>query len=650
MCGIVGVLGSKTNLLPSSSVLELMTDRLTHRGPDRGDLWENPSQNVALGHRRLSIVDLSSCGDQPIFSNDGRLVLTFNGEIYNHLNLRASLQLEGHEISWRGHSDSETLVECLSAWGVEKTLKKIVGMFAFGLWDTEYRTLTLARDRFGEKPLYYGFVNGLFGFASELKALRPLTDKPLTIDRTAVALFMRYGYVPTPRSIYEEVRKLAPGTWLKVDGSMSAIAELPIPSPYWSLTEVATYGQTQQLTELNDKTAVDALENVLTEAIGSQMMSDVPIGAFLSGGIDSSLVVSIMQKISAAPVKTFSIGFSDDQFNEAQFARAVAQHLGTDHSELYVSSAEALAVIPSLPEIYDEPFADSSQIPTYLVSALAREKVAVSLSGDGGDEIFGGYNRYFIGAKRWPSLERIPLVVRRFLANGVLTISPKLMDSVLKSLHPATPRAPRMALPEDKIHKAARAIKANSSREMYETLVSLPAVGLVVGVDDNEIDGDLSWPIRADLEHQMMALDSISFLPGDILTKVDRAAMANSLETRIPFLDRRVAEFAWQLPRHFKFREGKGKWILREALYQSVPRHLIDRPKMGFGVPLAEWLRGPLRDWASSLLETEKIKTQGILDPDLVAKKWQEHLSGHRNRQHLIWHILMFQAWLEKHH
>ncbi|MBB5204475.1 asparagine synthase (glutamine-hydrolyzing) [Inhella inkyongensis] len=612
--------------------LQRMSDALVHRGPDSAGAWFE--QGVALGHRRLAIVDLSPAGHQPMASACGRYVLAFNGEIYNHLALRQELEPQ----SWRGHSDTETILAALSAWGFEATLARMVGMFALAVWDRQQRRLLLARDRMGEKPLYYGRLPcGDFVFASELKALRAHPRWQGEVDRGALALYMRHNAVPGEHSIFQGVRKLRPGHWLTVGQDGSEVCQT-----YWDLGRIASHPSSLTL---DPQQAVDRLEALLTDAIRDQMIADVPLGAFLSGGVDSSTIVALMQRIGNRPVRTFSIGFEQPGLNEAEHAKAVARHLGTEHTELYVSAQDALDVIPRLPQIYDEPFADSSQIPTHLVARLARQHVTVALSGDGGDELFAGYNRYLLAQRIWHHLDRIPLGLRRLLARGVLAASPGAWDQVIKLL----PQLRHHVNPGDKLHKFAdNVLTVTNPQQMYRALVSHWANPSQVVLGARESSSLLEpgrIPSLTQAVDQMALTDQLTYLPDDILVKVDRAAMAVSLETRVPLLDHRVVEFAWQLPLSFKLRHGQTKWLLRQLLYRHVPQALIDRPKQGFAVPLDQWLRGPLRDWAQALLDPRRLRHAGFLDAELVQQRWQEHLRGRRNWQYLLWDVLMFEAW-----
>jgi asparagine synthase (glutamine-hydrolysing) len=643
MCGIVGRWGQAPG---AKETLQAAVARLSHRGPDDSGIWTDPDGGIALGHTRLSILDLSPAGHQPMFSADGRYVIVFNGEIYNHLELRQALTSAPQ---WRGHSDTETLLACFSAWGVERTLQATVGMFAIGLWDRERRTLVLARDRLGEKPLYYGYVAGAFAFASELKALQALPGFGAQIDRGALALLLRHSYVPAPYCIYAGLAKLPAGTWVEINGDAARGQQMPEPRAYWSALDAACAGVNDPLSFESDADAASALEKVLSGAVARQMISDVPLGAFLSGGVDSSTVVALMQAQSNRPVQSFSIGFREDGYDEAQYAAAVARHLGTEHTELYVSPDDARAVIPRLPTIYDEPFSDCSQIPTHLVAQLARRRVTVALSGDGGDELFGGYTRYLLAARVWRKIEHTPLWLRQVAARGILSVSPHAWDQLYRLVAPLIPRAHRWQAPGDKLHKGAALLDVKHGALLYRGMVShWEPAGIVLGASEPGTQLTNGSPKLPTLTEQMMLLDAVSYLPDDILVKVDRAAMAVSLETRVPLIDHHVFEFAWRLPLHYRVRGGVGKWLLRQVLYKYAPRELIDRPKMGFGVPLDSWLRGPLRDWAEELLGEQRLRREGFLDPAPIRKKWLEHLSGARSWQYHLWDVLMFQAWLEE--
>ena len=646
MCGIVGFLGRANGSEPSGEVtLRAMTDALQHRGPDDAGYWQDANASIWLGHRRLSIIDLSPAGHQPMTSASGRFVIVFNGEIYNYQDLRRELDAR-RTCPWRGHSDTEMLLTGFDCWGIRGTLERAIGMFAFGVWDRADRTLTLARDRVGEKPLYYGWQGRVMLFGSELKALRRHPAFSAPIDRDALALLLRHNYIPAPRSIYQGIRKLEPGTML----SLAIDRCDAVPEPYWSARAAIDKACAEPFAGTLDE-AVDALETLLKDAIGRQMVADVPLGAFLSGGVDSSTVVALMQAQSSRPVKTFSIGFHEAGFNEAEHAKAVARHLKTEHTELYVTPAETLAVVPRLPSLYDEPFADSSQIPTFLVSQMARRDVTVSLSGDAGDELFGGYERYRWVDEIWQRARLVPHPLRVAMARAIAAVPSGGWAGVCSTLDAMLPKRFRFAHPEDKLRKLGEILTMRTPEAVYHQLVSHwpnPASIVLGSREPQTIIGDPAhWPDLGNLTHQMMYLDLVTYLPDDILVKVDRAAMSVALETRVPFLDHRVVEFAWRLPIEHKVKDGIGKRVLRQVLYRHVPAELIERPKMGFGVPIDAWLRGPLRDWAESLLDEDRLRSEGYFDPAPIRQRWREHLSGTRNWQYHLWDVLMFQAWHE---
>lgn len=625
MCGITGILSFKKALPPErlTALAASMADRLVHRGPDAEGVWVDAAYGIALSHRRLSVIDLSDHARQPMMSASGRYVLSYNGEIYNFRELREEL-----DYPWQSESDTEVILAAVEQWGLEKALQAFNGMFAFALWDRKERSLSLARDRMGEKPLYYGRAGGNFVFASELKAFNTLPGWPPAIDREALTAYMRYRYVPAPLSIYEGVFKLEPGSYLTV----SAEKREAKPEAFWRFEEMVRDGMAQRL-EADGATLTGQLETLLGRAVKRRMIADVPLGAFLSGGVDSSAIVALMQAQTAAPVKTFSIGFHETGYDEAPHARAVAENLGTDHTELYVTPEEARAIIPQLPVLYDEPFADSSQIPTSLVASLARQQVTVALSGDGGDECFGGYNRYLRGPALWRLLSALPLGLRKSLGWIIARMPASLFGSHLQA---------------QKLYKALEQMDAPTREGFYQMLCSASDAPAAVVIGGSESAMQPEEDTAMDYAEWMMWQDALTYLPGDILTKVDRAAMGVSLETRIPFLDPEVMAFAWRLPREMKIRNGKGKWLLRQMLYRHVPEHLIERPKAGFAVPVGAWLRGPLEDWAQDLLSPERIKKQGFFEPLRVEAWWREHHSGARNREAELWNILMFQSWLEQ--
>jgi asparagine synthase (glutamine-hydrolysing) len=624
-----------------------MTSALRHRGPDAGATFVDAEAGVALGHRRLAVVELTERGAQPMHSANGRYVIVYNGEIYNHRDLRRELETKS-AVAWRGTSDTETLIECFSVWGVAATLKKTVGMFALALWDSVERRLTLARDRFGEKPLYYGYVghgpSTALLFGSELKALRAcaLFDNP--IDRDAVALFLRYSYVPAPRAIYRDVFKLEPGAILEVAAGEVA-ARPQRAEKYWRYEDVVAAGLADPF--VDEREAIAAVEQALLAAVGRQLVADVPVGAFLSGGIDSSTIVALMQAQSRWPVRTFTVGFDEAGFDEAPHAREVARHLGTQHCEIRVTPAEARAVIPKLPKIYDEPFGDSSQIPTSLVCAMARQETTVALSGDAGDEMFGGYNRYVVGPALWKRLARTPSAARHVLGAGAERMPARGWAALAR----LPGLAGRLASFKDKAYKLGPTLGAlRDADDLYKALATEWAAGAtpVLGAADaaTRLD-DLAFAAGvAETAQRMMLFDGVTYLPDDILAKVDRAAMAVSLETRVPLLDHRVAEVAWRLPLSMKIRDGRGKWALRQVLYRYVPREMVERPKAGFAIPIGQWLRGQLREWADDLLSEVRLRDDGYLDVAVVRRLWSEHRRGSRDWTPRLWNVLMFQAWL----
>ena len=623
-------------------------DKLQHRGPDDCGTWTDSKSGIALGHRRLSVLDPSNAGHQPMISQDGQLILTYNGEIYNFLELRKDLEAGGTQ--FKSQSDTETLIAGISRWGLLETLKKLNGMFAFALWDRRQQRLQLVRDRFGQKPLYYGWANNNFVFGSELSALLEFPGFEQNIDRDAVRLLLQHSNIPAPHTIYQDCWKLMPGTILTIGPQDLKYRTLREPEAFWSPVEAAAKSLSSPL-QLSTNQAIDRLKAEVSNAVSRCMVADVPIGAFLSGGIDSSLVTALMQESSTAPIKSFSIGFVDQGYNEAIDAKKIAHAIGTDHTELYLTSKDAQSIIPSISTIYDEPFADSSQLPTHLVSRLARQDVTVTLSGDGGDELFGGYNRYMWARRLGQLVSHYPHWLRSWLTKGLHTLSPGQWDRVYSM-------ASKFSIPKrpitqfgDKLYKFGNMVSAPGHREMYWHLVSQweDPSSVVMGerLTPHPRHKHYKWPPVDSLVQQIMLLDTMFYLPNDILVKLDRASMAVGLEARVPFLDHKLFEFAWRLPLTLKVRNGCGKWILRELLDAYLPRPLFERPKMGFGVPLADWLRHDLREWGDDLLSVNNLRHTGYFDPTIVQAMWKEHLSGAHNHQYQLWPVLMFQAWLE---
>ena len=650
MCGLAGFLSpSAGDREAMAERTRAMTDAIVHRGPDDSGEWLDADAGIALGHRRLAIIDLSPQGHQPMTSPSGRYVIAFNGEIYNYRTLRAELETAGTP-PWRGHSDTEVLLAAVDLWGLEATLGRLVGMFAFALWDRDQRQLLLARDRLGEKPLYYGWQGSTLLFGSELKALRAHPGWQGEIDRDVLALYLRHNYIPAPWSIYRGIRKLMPGSLLSVPRGL-APGTLPEPVLYWDARKVAEQGVADPLPQ-DARGVVDGLDGLLRETIRDKMISDVPLGAFLSGGFDSSTIVALMQAESERPVKTFTIGFEVEGYDEATHARAVARHLGTEHTELYVAPEQALEVIPRLPALYDEPFSDSSQIPTFLVSQMTRQHVTVALSGDGGDELFYGYPRYPTTEQVWRRIGRLPPLLRRSAARLIQATPVALLDRTLGFLGARTAAFGRRGAVGDKLHKGAELLSMEHPEDLYLRLVShwKQPTRVVPGATEppSVLTDPGRWAELPDLRQRLQYLDLVSYLPDDILVKVDRAAMGVSLETRVPLLDHRVVEYAWRIPFAMKYKDGQGKWVLRQVLGRYLPPALTDRPKMGFGVPIEHWLRGPLRDWAEGLLAERRLAGEGFFDPAPIREKWAEHLSGRRNWSYYIWDILMFGAWLEE--
>ena len=648
MCGLTGYFrpSSKLTCEELHANAMRMVGTLAHRGPDDSGVWVDAAAGIALGHRRLSIIDLSAEGHQPMISACGRYVVAYNGEIYNFIELRRQLMAKGN--IFHGHSDTEVMLAAISNWGLLEAVQRFIGIFAFALWDRQERELHLVRDRLGVKPLYYGSMNHTLLFGSELKSLRACPEFEGTIDRSALALFLRHSYVPTPYSIYHSVHKLPPGTILTISAKRAAAKIEPV--PYWSARRIAEQGVADTYSDPPEE-AIEELCAVLGDAVKQRMVSDVPLGALLSGGIDSSTVVALMQAQSERPIETYTIGFHHSDYNEAQHATKIASHLGTRHNELYMTSAEVMTIIPRLPNIYDEPFADVSQIPTVALSELARGHVTVALSGDGGDEVFCGYTRYPKIANIRRKVDRIPRSLRSTIA-AAISIAPKpLLDSGFAWLAPILNRHSRSGSVSRKMRVAATFLSTPSPEEIYMWTVSnwQDTESPVIGIPTlpASLSGPIDWEGLTDVMQQMMYLDTVTHLPDDILTKVDRASMSIGLEVRVPILDHRVVEFAWRIPPAMHLRDKQTKWLLRQVLEKYVPRELYHRPKKGFGVPIGEWLRDPLREWADDSLSETRLTREGFLNPRPVQRKWSEHRSGTQDWSHHLWDVLMFQSWLE---
>lgn len=653
MCGFAGFLDRvPRRMRPELEQLAgRMTDTLALRGPDDRGVWSDPAAGYAVGFRRLAIVDLSPEGHQPMSSASERYMIAFNGEVYNHAEIRREL-VAGGIAGFRGHSDTEVMLAAFERWGIEPALRRFAGMFAFALWDRKERTLLLARDRMGEKPLYYGWIGDVFFFGSELKAFRVHPRFDAQVRRDVLVPYLRHSYIPAPYSIYEGIYKLLPGTSVTIRPDQR---QLPEPVPYWSVRAVAEAGRRNRLTGTPADMA-NQLEQVLRHTVGEEMVADVPLGAFLSGGVDSSAIVALMQAQSARPVKTFTVGFNEAEFNEAEFAKAVARHLGTEHTELYLAPDEALQVIPLLPNLYDEPFADSSQIPTFLVARMARQHVTVSLSGDGGDEVFGGYNWYGQAARLWRYARCLPQPLSELLGSAVGSVSHAGWDRLLRIGGAMAPARLRRRLTAERVRKTSEFLHhLDHVENMHQWLISThwdrsrPPLR-----DGNEPRSLLMTPRSciggSSILERLQCFDMLTYLPDDILVKVDRASMGVSLESRAPFLDHRVVEFVWRVPPEYKVRAGQTKWLLRQVLYKYVPRDLIERPKSGFSVPVAAWLRGALRDWAESLLAEDLLRAQGFFHAAAIRRLWHEHVTGARDWHRHLWNVLMFQAWLESQH
>lgn len=650
MCGIAGGLYiDDRSFTDMQSIVSKMIDKLNHRGPDDKGVWIDSDTGISLSHSRLAIMDLSFAGHQPMPSPCGCLVIVFNGEIYNHIDIRKELTLNNllpSDFFWKGTSDTETLLMAIKVWGVSKTLSKLIGMFAFALWDYNTKSLTIARDRMGEKPLYYGLQDRALMFASELKSIHAIPTFNASINQSALSLYLQNNMVPAPSTIYNGIYKLLPGTYLTVKKDDIIQNRLPKPTQYWGLDNIVQKGLLTPFSGSKEE-AVFELDRLIKQSISGQMIADVSLGAFLSGGVDSTTIVALMQSQSIQPIQTFTAGFYERGYNEANYAKEVANYLGTNHTELYVTQSQMLDCVPKIPQLYDEPFADASQIPTYLISRLTRQHVTVSLSGDGGDELFGGYNRYISAVSIWNKCIKLPYAIRMLIAGILTTISPSAWDSIFYNLRSVLPRDWQYQTPGNKVYKLSSILTVKSAEKLYNNIVSNWKQTEHVLVNYQEKNEAFSNTLNIkELEHRMMYLDSISYLPDDILVKVDRASMGASLESRVPFLDHRIVEFAWTLPLTMKIHQGQGKWILRKVLNKYIPSNLVDRPKSGFDVPIDHWLRGPLKKWAEELINPSLLKEQGFFVPEIIQRKWLEHLSGKKNCSHQLWAILMFQAWL----
>ena len=650
MCGFTGYISSDSikKFYNNESIIREMTRSLIHRGPDSEGFWKDSAESIVMGFRRLAILDTSSNGNQPMISNNGQFVIVFNGEIYNHLLLRKEIEGSKSNHEWSSGSDTETILCGFELWGIQKTIQKCSGMFGFAVWCNQNKELVLGRDRLGEKPVYYGWQgeseDRVFLFGSELKSFHKHPNFQKEINRDSISSFLRYSYVPAPNSIYKNIFKLLPGHLLKVSLNLQE----PVITEYWSATEIAQ--KNPKLSFPNDEDAIDSLEGILRSSVKQQMIADVPIGAFLSGGIDSSVITSLMQEQSMEKIKTFTIGFDQKGFNEAEHAKAVASHLGTDHAELYIDSQDLLNVIPNLSELYDEPFGDSSQIPTYLISKFAKKSVSVALSGDGGDELFCGYNRYKITDKYWKKLKFIPPFLRKILASSISKLPPSEIDKMYSFFNKET----QYANFSEKVLKGSNVIASKDISDLYIGLISAcqdPNFMVINGVESNKFfHSKLKMLENLDDLSLMMLMDLLTYLPDDILTKVDRAAMGVSLETRVPMLDHHIVDFAMRLPQEYKLRDNQTKWLLREVLYRNVPKELIERPKAGFAIPIGLWLRTSLKDWADDLLSESSIHEQGFFHAAKIRERWLQHLSGTHNWEHFLWNILMFQSWFKNFH
>ncbi|MXP47946.1 asparagine synthase (glutamine-hydrolyzing) [Altererythrobacter luteolus] len=629
-------------------LVRLMTGAITHRGPDADGLWTDPEAGIGLGHRRLSILDLSPAGAQPMQSQGGRFAIAYNGEIYNFPALRQQLEQRHGAIEWRGHSDTEILVECFAREGIQATLDKVDGMFAIALFDRQKRELTLIRDAFGEKPMHYGFWKGALLFGSELHSFEAIPGFRPSMNLDALGSFFKYSYIPGPASIWQGVLKLPPAHLVTFSQQDIAAQQMPKPQAWWDMTGDALQSIGRQFGGSLDQAVIEA-ERLVLAGTSRRMVSDVPLGAFLSGGIDSSLTVAMMQASTDRPVRTFSIGMAEDGFDESPAAAAVAQHLGTDHTELVLTPEQVQDAIPGISGVHDEPFADSSQVPTYLVSQMARRDVTVALSGDGGDEIFGGYNRYFQGPRVWNRAASLPAPLRRAVGAAIGSIPGGLVNGVVRTLGPLAPRELSAGRAAEKLQKLARVMSMPNEAAFHDRLLATsdhPESILSCGTDMARLPDRLD-PRAAGLTfaERAMLVDTANYMPDDVLVKVDRAAMAVSLETRTPYLDRDLFRFAWSLPAAMRAGNGEGKTILRELLYRHVPRELVDRPKAGFAIPVGRWLRTGLRDWAESELSSDALGDSGLLNTAVIRERWEEHLTGKRDHETMLWNVLMFQAW-----
>jgi asparagine synthase (glutamine-hydrolysing) len=645
MCGITGFLSTEINENKYPSLLSKMSKKIAHRGPNDSGHWFSIDDKIGLAHRRLSILDISKAGAQPMHSHSNRYVIVYNGEIYNHLSIRKEIFDYNKFNGWTGTSDTETLLKGFELWGIEKMLQKCTGMFAIAVWDKKNKCLNLARDRIGEKPLYYGWQGKSFIFGSELKAFYPHPDFKKDINKDSIFSLLRYYNVSGPNTIFKDIYKLRPGTILNINQNNTYEEKV-----FWSAHDM-TLRKNSEIKNKTDKNIKEELLSLLKNTVKNQMLSDVPLGAFLSGGIDSSLIVSLMQEQSNYPIKTFTIGFDEKGYNEAKFAKIVAKELGTDHTEMYVSPTDALNVIPELPKIYDEPFSDTSQIPTYLVSQLASKNVKVSLSGDGGDELFCGYNRYLMADKIFNKMRLVPIPIRKSVHNALKNIKPSQWDKFAARVRFLLPDFAKLNNLGDKFYKGIDLISSDSMVDLYLRLVTHwddPSKALLEGKDRLLVDYPKNIKFSSfDEVRGMMLMDLVTFLPDDLLVKMDRAAMAVSLETRAPFLDHKIVEYAFNLPQKFKVRNGNTKWILKKILKEYMPETYFDRPKMGFAVPIGDWLRGPLKEWADELLNETRLKNEGYFNQKEIKLKWEQHIKKTHNWDYHLWDVLMFQAWLE---